>query len=121
VNALFSFNLEAFCDPYGFNRHCLLHFHFTKDSFLNHDIAGQYVHCNPPWSLALHFVEQIRTCHAKSPMNTKGVIVLPDWPHFNAATIGLRLLRQVLTDFSLFIKPSPLGKRHTIVKIPLAY
>ena len=44
---------------------------------------------NPPWSLAIQCVEHIRTCHAKSPMNTKVVIVLLDWPQFNAATTGL--------------------------------
>ena len=28
------------------------------------------------------------------------------------------MLRQVPTDILVFIKPSPLGKRHTIVKVP---
>jgi len=63
-------------------------------------------------------VEHIRTCHAKSPMNTKVITVLPDWPEFNAATTVLRLLSQVPTDIRVFTKPSPLGKRHTIVKVP---
>ena len=63
-------------------------------------------------------VKHKHTCHAKSPRNTKAVIILPNWPQFNIATIGLRLLRQVPIDTPLFTKPSPLGKRHTVVKVP---
>ncbi len=51
-------------------------------------------------------------------MSTKVVIVLPDWPQFNAATTGLTFLRQVQTNTLVFTKPSPLGKRHTQVKVP---
>jgi hypothetical protein len=81
-------------------------------------IAGQSVYCNPPWSLAVQCVEHIRTCHAKSPMNTKVVIVLLDWPQFNATTTGLKLLRQIQTNTPVFTKQSLLGKRHTLVKVP---
>ena len=51
-------------------------------------------------------------------MKTKALIVLPNWPQFNAATTGLRLLRQVPIDTPVFTKPSPLGKRHVVVKVP---
>jgi hypothetical protein len=51
-------------------------------------------------------------------MNTKVVIILPNWPQFNAATIRLRLLRQVPIDNPMLTEPSPLGKRHTVVKVP---
>jgi hypothetical protein len=95
LNAIFSFTLEACCDAEGSNRHHSLPFYSEKDLFLSHDIAGQSVYCNPPWSLAVRRVEHMRTCHAKSPMNTKVVIVLLDWPQFNAATTGLKLLRQI--------------------------
>ncbi len=61
LNALFSFNLEACCDLDGFNRYCLLPLYSEKDSFLTHDIAGQFVYCNPPWSLAVQCVEHICT------------------------------------------------------------
>jgi len=74
------------------------------------------VHCNPLWSLAVQCVEHIRTCHAESPMNTKVVLVFPDWPQFNAATTGLKLLHQVPTHTLVFTKPSPLGKKHNVVK-----
>jgi hypothetical protein len=51
-------------------------------------------------------------------MNTKVVIVLPDWPQFNATTTGLRLSRQVPTDTHVFTLPSPFEKRYTFVKAP---
>jgi len=118
LNILFSFTLEACCDLDGFNRHGLLPFYSEKDSFLSHDIAGQFVYCNPHWSLAVRCVEHIRTCHAKSSINTKVVIVLLYWPQFNEATTGLRLLSQILTDTLVFTKSSPLKKRNNVVKVP---
>jgi hypothetical protein len=78
INNLFSFSLEACCDPKGCNKHGLLPLYSEKVYFLTRVIAGQYVYCNPPWSFAVQCVEHIRTCHAKSSMNTKDVIVLPD-------------------------------------------
>jgi hypothetical protein len=48
LNALFSFILEACCDPNGSNRHGSLPIYFEKDSFLSHDIVGQSVYCSPP-------------------------------------------------------------------------
>ena len=48
LNALFSFTLEACCDPEGTNRHGSLPFYSERDSFLTHNIAGQSVYCNPP-------------------------------------------------------------------------
>ena len=110
LNALFSFTVEACCDHDGTNRHGSLPFYSEKDSFLSRGIAGQSVYCNPPSSLAVQCGEHIRTCHAESPMNTKVVIILPNWPQFNATTIGLRLLRQVPIDTPVFTKASPLGK-----------
>ncbi len=83
LNTLISFTLEACCDPNGSSRHGALPFYSEKDSFLSHDIAGQSMYCNPPWSLTVQCVEHIRTCHAKSPLNTKALIVLPNWPNFH--------------------------------------
>ena len=76
------------------------------------------MYCNPPWSLAVQCVEHIRTCHAKSPLKTKALIVLLCCPQINAATTGLRLLRQVPIDTPIFTIPSSLGKRHIVVKVP---
>jgi hypothetical protein len=91
LNAVFSFTVEACCDPDGSNRHGSQPFYSEKELFLSHDIAGQSVYRNPPWSSTVQCVEHIRTCHAKSPKNTKAVIILTNWPQLNATTIGLRL------------------------------
>ena len=117
LNAIFSLTLEACCDPKGSNQHGSLPFYPEKDSFLSHNVAGQFVYCNPPWFVSVQYVEDICTCHAKSPMDTKVVIVLLDWPQFNATTAGLKLLRQVQTNNPVFTKPSHLGKLHTC-KVP---
>ena len=44
LSALFSFTLEACCDPNGLNKHGLLPYYSEKDSFLTHVIAGKYVY-----------------------------------------------------------------------------
>jgi hypothetical protein len=95
-----------------------LPFYSEKNSFLSHDIAGQSVYCNPPQSLAVQCVEHIRTCHATSLMNTKAVIILLNRQQFNPDTIALTFLHQVPSDTPVLTKPSPLGKRHTVVKVP---
>jgi len=51
-------------------------------------------------------------------MNTKVAIVLPDMSQSKASTSCLRLLCQVPLDIPVFTKPSLLGKRHIIVKVP---
>jgi hypothetical protein len=51
-------------------------------------------------------------------MNTKVIIVLPNWPQNNATTNKLRLLRQVPIDTLVFTNSSALGKRHVVVKVP---
>ncbi len=76
------------------------------------------MYCNPPWSSAVQCVEHIRTCHANTSLSTKTLIVLPNWPQLNSATTRLRLVRQVPIGTPVFIKPSPLGKRHNFVKVP---
>jgi hypothetical protein len=56
-------------------------------------------------------------------MNTKVVIVLQDLLQFKATNECLRLWRQIPNHIHVFVKPSPLGKRHTIVKVtwPINY
>jgi len=93
----------------------MVHYLFIRRKI---DIAGQSVYCYPSWSVVVQCVEHIRTCHAKSPLSTEALIVLPNWPQFIAVTTGLRLLRQVPIDTPFFTKPSPLGNKHTFVKVP---
>ena len=96
----------------------MLPLYSEKYSFLSHEGVGQSVFCNSPWSLAVPCVEHLRKCHAKSPTNTKAVIILPAWPLFKSMTTGLKLLEQIQVDTPVFTKPSPLGIRHNLVKVP---
>ena len=115
---LFSFSIEACYDSEGRNKHGMLPFNSENDSFLSHEVVGQSVLCNPPWSLVLQRVEHLRKCHAKSPTHTKAVILLPEWPQFKSVTTGLTLLEQIPIGTPVFTKPSPLGIRHNLVKVP---
>jgi len=96
----------------------MLPFYSEKDSFLSHEVVEKSVVRNPPWSLVVQCVEHIRKCHAKSPTNTKAVIVLPEWPQFKYVTTRLKLLEQIPIDTPVFTKSSPLGIRHNLVKEP---
>jgi hypothetical protein len=118
LNILFSFAIEACCDLEGKNRHGMLPFYSERFSFLSHEVVGQSVFCNPPWSLAVQCVEHLHKCETNYPSNTKAVIVLPEWPQFKSVTTGLKLPEQILIDTLIFTKPSPLGIRHNLVKAP---
>jgi hypothetical protein len=62
---------------------------------LDNDVCGESIYCNPPWSLAVASVQHLRSCHATTPMDTKAVIVLPNWHFYKAITKELKLLRQI--------------------------
>ena len=57
-------------------------------------------------------------CHAKSPTNTKAVIILLECFQFKSVTKALKLLETIPIDTPVFTKPCPLGKRHTFAKVP---
>ena len=78
LNSLYHFTLEGWCDPLGLNRHGTLPYYSELNSLLDNDVSGQSIYCNPPWSLAAACVQHLRACHAKAPMNTTTVIVLPN-------------------------------------------
>jgi len=96
----------------------MLTFYSKKDSFLSHDVVGQFVFSNPPWSLAVEFLEHLRKCHANSPTNNKAVIGLLEWHQLKFVTTRLKLLEQIPNDTPVFTKPYPLGIRHNLVKVP---
>jgi len=75
LNVLFSFSLEACCDPKGKNKYGPLPFYSQNDSFLPYEVVGRSVFCNPPFSLAIQCVEYLRMCHSKAPTDTKAVTV----------------------------------------------
>ena len=110
--------LEAYCDPEGKNKHGLLPFYSENDSFLSHEVVGQFVFCNPPWSLVVQYMEYLRMCNALSLTNTKAIIVLHEWPKFKSVTISLKLPEHIPIDTPAITKPSPLRKGHTLVKVP---
>ena len=81
-------------------------------------MVGKSVFCSLPWSLVVQCVVHLRKFHAKSPTNTKAIIVLPEWPQFKNVTTCLKLLEQIPIDTPVYTKPSPLGIRHNLVKVP---
>jgi hypothetical protein len=48
LNELYRFTIEGGYDPLGLNHHDTLPFYSEHDSFLDHDIYGQSIFCNPP-------------------------------------------------------------------------
>ncbi len=40
-------------------------------------------------------MEHLRACHSRSPLDTRAVIVLPDWPKFKTLTKELKLIKQL--------------------------
>ncbi len=82
LHSIYKFTMEGCCDSLGLNGHKGLPFYSKENSLLDHDVSGQSVYCNPPWSLAIQCVEHLRACHSRSPLDTRAIIVLPDWPMF---------------------------------------
>jgi len=76
LNRTYSFTLESCGDPLDLNDHRNFTFYSEQNSLLDHDVSGQSIYCKPPWSLAIKFVEHLRGCHSKSPLDTRAVIVL---------------------------------------------
>jgi hypothetical protein len=56
LNKSYGFTLEGCCDPLGLNGHRNLAFYSEQNTLLDHDVLGQSIYCNPPWSLAIKCV-----------------------------------------------------------------
>jgi len=80
LNKTYRFTMGGGCVPLGFNGHRKPPFSSENKSLLDHDISKQSIYSNPPWSLTIKCVEHLRAYHSKSPLDTKAVIILPDWP-----------------------------------------
>ncbi len=78
LNNLYHFIVEGCCDPSGLSRHGTLAYYSELNSLLDNYVSGESIYCSPPWSLAVAWVQRLRACHAKAPMATKAVIVLPN-------------------------------------------
>jgi hypothetical protein len=57
-------------------------------------------------------------CGTLTQMSCQAEIVLPEWPQFKSVTTCLKLLEQIPIDTHVFTKPSSLGIRHNLVKVP---
>jgi hypothetical protein len=109
LHRIYGFTVEGCCDSLGLNGHGGLPFYSKEDTLLDYNVTGQSVQCNPPWSLAIQCAEHLRACHSRSPLDTKGVIVLPDWPKFKAITKELKLIKQLPKGERVFMRASPTG------------
>ena len=54
-------------------------------------------------------MEHLRDCHSRSPLETRAVIVLPDWPKFKALTKELKLIKPIPKGEKVFMKSSSTG------------
>jgi len=99
--------LDSCCEPLGLNGHRNLPFYSEHNSLLDHDVSGQSIHCNPPWSRAIKCVEDLRACRSKSPLDTKAVIILPDSPKFKVITKELKLIKQLPKGEKVFMRTTP--------------
>jgi hypothetical protein len=70
-------------------------FTLSRILLLDHNVSGQSVYFNPPWSIAIQCVEYLRACHSRSPLETRSVVALPDWPKFKAIAKELKLIKQL--------------------------
>ncbi len=105
-----TFSLESLLWSRGNDNTWVVTYFVEKDSVLSH-VLGQFVYCYPSWSLVVQCVERLCTCYVGSPMTTKPVYILLDWPRFISATVDLKLSRHIST-FRLLLE-----KRHTLVKV----
>jgi hypothetical protein len=99
--------LEDCCDPLGLKGHRKLPFNYELNFLLDHVVSEQSIYCTPPWSLAIKCVEHLRACHSKSPVDTKGVIILPNWPKFREVTNELKLIKQLPEGEKVFMMTTP--------------
>ena len=100
--------MEGCCDPLGLlHGHRNLPFYSEQNSLLDHDVSGQSIYCGPPWLLAIKCVEHISACHSKSPLDTKAVIILLDWPKFKAVTKELKLIKRLPKGEDVFMRTTP--------------
>ena len=74
---------------------------------LDHDVSGQSIYCNPPWSLAIKCVVHLRACRSESPLDPKAVNILPDWPKFKAVTKEMKLINQLPKGEKVFTRTTP--------------
>ena len=78
LHKLCSYAVEGCVDSSSLKGHRNLPLYSEQNYLLYHDLSGQTVYCEPPWPLAIMFMEHLCACHSKSPLDTRSVIILPD-------------------------------------------
>jgi len=76
----------------------------TKFFIRSYDVSHQSIYYNPPWSLVIQCVEHLRACHSRTPLDTRVVILLLDWPKFKALTKELKLIQQLPKGEMVFMR-----------------
>jgi hypothetical protein len=51
LHNIYKFTVEGCCHSLGLNGHRGLPFYSKENYLLSHDVTGQSIYCNPPWSL----------------------------------------------------------------------
>ena len=103
-----TFSVDACCDPDGFNSHVPTRFYSKDKSFLQADVSGETVWCNPPFHSAVTFLSHYLQCKSTAPWSTSGVFILPKWrnPKWANLTQGMRLLHEYPAHTQLFTRPN---------------
>ena len=96
--------MEGCCDPLGLNGHMNLPFYPERNSLLDHEVSGQSIYWNPPWSLAIKCVEHLRACQSKSLLGTRVVNILPNWLKLKAVTKELKSIKQLPKGEKVFMR-----------------
>ena len=105
------FTLDAAADSRGSNaqlpRYCS-----TRDSFLQRDLAGEHVYCNPPYSDILRFLQHFlaqRQLHS----DVSGLFVLPAWhtaSWWPLLLANFQLVREYPAGQHMFSAPADKGR-----------
>ncbi len=100
--------------PSRLNRHGNLPYYSELNSLLDNGVSCGSIYCNPPWSLVIACVQHLRACHARAPMNTKAIIVLPNWLVYKAIAKELKLLKQIHIREIIFMRPTTIGSYNSL-------
>ena len=99
------FTVDAAADVNGNNAHVTTRYYSANDSFLNADVSGQNVWCNPPFAHATDFLSHYLSCKAVSPTTTSGLFILPKWDRWSHLTQHMQLVHEYPARMQLFTRP----------------
>lgn len=103
------FTVDAACDTNGYNSHVSGNYFSSANSFLNNDVSGQAVWCNPPFRHATEFLTHYLSCKSHAPTTTSGMFILPKWDKWAHLTKHMTLVHEYPARTQLFTKPVSSG------------